>query len=182
MKQYLLIISLIAFSFFACKNAYEKELGEVEGLITMVDEIEKTVLSVDTSKAFDAQRKIAQDFKVLNSLNDTLSKEDAFRLDDFYSGKKKIFRFSSNYMYILKQVEFAKKQLNELKQDLNNGLIEKDKFKEYYSTEHASIMDLNMQVNKSVNGVDEAVQKLELNRSEIDKLLEELSNKAVENE
>lgn len=181
MKKYIFLIFIISAGFIACNNAYEKEIAEVQGLMKMVDEMEKSILSVDTSKAFTAKRNIASDIKTIEDLVDTLDRETAFRLDDLFSGKKKIYRFQENYNSILNQIKFAKNQLDNLKQDLSNGLIDKDTFGKYYSTEHASIIDLNMQVNKSVTGIDEIVQQYELNREEIKQLINELAQKSANN-
>ncbi len=182
MKLKVLLIVIFSSLLVACGNQYQKEIAEVDGLLTMVNEIEKTVLSVDTSKAFETQRQIIKDLKYIESLNDTLDKETAFLLGDFYSDKKKIDRFYSNYHVIINQIDISKKQLNNLKQDLNNGLVSSEKFKDYYSAEHASIMDIDMKVNKSVRGIDEAIQKLEINRPELDKLLADISSKSGSNE
>ncbi len=182
MKKHVLILFTLLLGFVACKNAYEKEIGEVEGLITMVDELEKAVLSVDTSKAFAAKRKMAMDIKAIDNLNDTLDRETAFRLDELFKDKKVIFRFNTNYTSILDQIEYTKKQLADLKQDLNNGLITKEEFDTYYAIEHSSIMDLNTQINKSVAGVEEAVQAYELFKGDIDKLINDLSEESADNE
>lgn len=172
---------MISLAFTACKNAMEKEIGEVDALISMVDEIEKSVLSIDTTRAFAAKKQVSMDLAMIESLDDTLDKETAFRLDDYYSGKKKLFRFSSNYKSFITQIGFAKVQLNNLKQDIDNGIVDKEKFKDYYASEQASVMELSSTVNKSVNGIEEAIQKMELDREEILTLFEELKQKKSEN-
>ena len=181
MKKYLVVALMFVLVFTACKNEMQKEIGEVEGLISMVDEIEKSVLSVDTSRAFEAKRQVSMDITMIESLGDTLDKETAFRLDDYYSGKKRLYRFSSNYTGFIKQIDFAKEQLQNLKQDLNNGLVDKEKFKDYYAAEQASVMELSSTVNKSVSGIEEAIQKMELDREEILKIFEDLKQKKAEN-
>jgi len=181
MKKYITLIFVVAIVFTACKNEMQKEIGEVDGLISMVDEIEKSVLSVDTTRAFAAKKQVSMDIAMIESIGDTLDKETAFRLDDYYSGKKRLFRFATNYNGFIKQIDFAKEQLNNLKQDLNNGLVDKEKFKDYYAAEQASVMELSSQVNKSVGGIEEAIQKMELDREEILKIFEELKQKNAEN-
>lgn len=183
MKNYILILIVtITFVFTACKNEMEKEVGEVEGLISMVNEIEKTVLSIDTTKAFQVKRQISKDLALIESLGDTLDREQAFMLDDYYFGKKRLFRFYNNYKDFITQIDYSKEQLNNLKQDLNNGLVTKEKFKEYYLAEQASVMSLNGKVNKSVGGIEESIQKMELQRPDVLALFEELKQKKVNNE
>lgn len=185
MKKYITLIFIVTVVFTACKNEMQneiqKEIEEVDSLISLVDEIEKSVLSVDTSRAFAAKKQVSMDIAMIESLEDTLDKETAFKLDDYYSGKKRLFRFASNYNGFIKEIDLAKEQLNNLKQDLNNGLIDKEKFKDYYASEQASVMSLSSQVNKSVGGLEEAMQKMELNREDILKVFEELKQKNAEN-
>lgn len=177
MKKYIVLVLGITFALFSCKNAMEKEVGEVEGLISMVNEIEKTVLSIDTAKAFQAKRQISKDLALIESLGDTLDKQSAFMLDDYYSGKKRLYRFYNNYKDFIIQIDYSKEQLNNLKQDLNNGIVTKEKFKEYYMLEQASVMELNSKVNKSVGGIEESIQKMELQRPDILALFEELKQR-----
>ena len=181
MKKHLVFILMISIAFTACKNAMEKEIGEVDALISMVDEIEKSVLSIDTTRAFAAKRQVSMDLAMIESLGDTLDKATAFKLDDYYSGKKRLFRFSTNYDEFITQIDYAKDQLKNLKQDINNGLVEKDKFQGYYNVEQASIMELSSKVNKSVGGIEVAIQKMELERDVIMSIFEELKQKKAEN-
>lgn len=181
MNKILFFVLILSLTFTACKNAMEKEIGEVDALISMVDEIEKSVLSIDTTRAFAAKRQISMDLAMIESLGDTLDKATAFKLDDYYSGKKRLFRFSTNYKGFINQIGYAKDQLKNLKQDINNGLIEKDKFKDYYIEEQASVMELSSKVNKSISGIEVAIQKMELERDEILTLFEELKQKKSEN-
>ncbi len=181
MKKYLVFILITSLAFTACKNAMEKEIGEVDSLISMVDEIEKSVLSIDTTRAFAAKRQVSMDLAMIESLGDTLDKATAFKLDDYYSGKKRLYRFSTNYKEFITQIDYAKNQLKNLKQDINNGLVEKDKFQEYYNVEQASVMELSSKVNKSISGIELAIQKMELERDEILLIFEELKQKQAEN-
>jgi hypothetical protein len=205
MKKQLLLILVIALGLFACKNSNQKEIGEVDSLISIVEETEKALLSVDTSRAYAAKRLVDQDMNLIKSIGDTLNREQAFRMDDYYSGliksigdtlnreqafrmddyysgKKKIFRFSSNYMNYVNQLNLAKKQLLNLKQDLTNGLVSENDYKHHYSVEQAAVMELNSSINKSVGGIDEAITKLEKDRAEMLKIFEELKQNSSENE
>lgn len=182
MRKFTLVLVGMIIVFSSCKNEMSKEIGEVDGLITMVNEIEKTVLSVDTAKAFQTKRQISKDLELIENIGDTLDKEDAFILDDYYSGKKRLYRFHENYEDFINQIDYAKNQLKNLKQDLNNGKVTKEKYKEYYMLEHGSILELNSKVNKSVGGIEEAMQKMELKRPEILELFEELKQKNASNE
>jgi len=180
MKNYIIILLTIGLVFNACKNSFEKEIGEVDGLINIITETENILLSIDTSRAFTASRQIKSDLEQLNAAKDTLTKEEAFRLDDYYSGKKKLYRLASDYASYNSQINFSKTQLANLKQDLTNGKITKEDFSNYYESEHAVVFDLNSQINKAVNGLEETLEKLRIDREEILNIIEQHKQKAAE--
>ena len=182
MKNYTVLFLAIILTFTACKNGYEKEVGEVDSLMSIVSETEKSLFSVDTSRAYSAKRQIEADLKFIATMGDTLDKETAFRLDEYYSGKKKLYRFSENYDDFIRQLNFSKDQLTNLKQDLNNGKIKKDDFNKYYQTEQSSIMELNSKIHKSIDGIEVAIQKMEIDRDDILEIFEGLKQSAPTND
>jgi hypothetical protein len=96
--------------------------------------------------------------------------------------KKKFYRLTAGYPKFIGQIETSKKQLNDLKQDLENGLIKKENYIVYYTDEQAALKRLNFQINKLVVGIDVVVEKYETDRPELLKLIEELKQKAAANE
>lgn len=181
MKYYILLL-LTPLMLFACENAYQKEIGEVESLESIVNETEKMLFSIDTSVVYKTKRQVGEDLAQLQSFGDTLDRETAFKLGDYFAGKKQLNRFTDNYQIFVQQIEFSKKQLVDLKQDLNNGLITKEKFHEYYMAEQSSVMDLNGRVNKSVGGLDKVIERLNAERDDIIQVLESLKENSEENE
>ena len=182
MGKYIVFILCIAISFNACNNPYEKEIGEVEGLLLKVKDAEEALFSVDTSKVFTAKRQMEKDLAEFNKIQDTLTKEEAFRMADIFGSKKKLFRLKTNYPNFIGQLELSKMQLTNMKQDLENGIMKKEDFKLHFATEQAVVMQLGSQINKSVNGLDIALQKLELDRSDFLDFVEKRKLKAAENE
>ncbi len=176
----IIILLVIGSTIFACKNAYEKEIGEVDGLMNILTETENALLSVDTSRAFTASRQIKIDLDELNATKDTLSKEQAFRLDEYYSSKKKLFRLTGNYQGYVEKVNYSKNQLVNLKQDLANGKITKEDYAKYYESEQMIILDLNSQINQAIGGLEEVLEKLRINRQEVINIIEEHKSHAAE--
>ena len=87
MKKYILVIIVVGLGVISCSNPNEKEIGEVNALISIVEETEKSLLSVDTSVVFDAKRQMDKDIAMLNQYIDTVNREEAFRLDDILGNK-----------------------------------------------------------------------------------------------
>jgi len=172
MKKYILLILLIiGIGFNSCKNAYEKEIGEIEGLVSIINEAEKNLLSLDTAKVFAAKRQMQKDLRLIENSHDTLTKDESFRLDDLFSCKKRLYRLTGNYSKYVGQINFSKKQLADIKQDMENGLMSIEEFKKNLSIERNFVIDLNMQINKEVNGLDVQIEKLKLFRPEIEEII-----------
>ena len=181
MKRYLILLIITSLSFNACKNAFEKEAGQIDSLMAIVKDTENALLSVDTSRVFSTTRQMQKDIADINSVADTLDKETAFKLADYYSSKKQLYQLTSNYATYNTKINLAKKQLNDLKQDLNNGLITKEKFSDYYRTEQMAVVELNNEINRAINGLEVRLQKMELNRAEIADIIEKRKLKAEQN-
>jgi len=182
MSKFILGILFIALSFSACDNSNKKEIEEVESLIARVNETEKVLLSIDTSKVFGITRLLEKDLAEFKKIKDTLTKDEAFTVADYFGSKKKFYRLTAGYPRFIGQIETSKKQLSNLKQDLQNGLIKKDDYISFYQEEQAIFKDLNFQINKLITGIDLVVDKYENDRPELLKFMKELKLKATENE
>lgn len=182
MKKYILLILVIGFGFSACNNPNEKEIAEIDALLTIVNDTEKSLLSVDTSRVFAAKMEMEKDLAVFNKFTDTLNKEEAFKVADIFGNKKKLYRLTSNYSDFIRQINFSRDQLTNLKKDLENGLIKKEDFSGYYKTEETSLMNLNSRINQSINGIETVIGKFELDRQDLLKIIEQKKLKAAANE
>jgi len=182
MNKYILGILFIALIFGACNNPNEKEIREVDALIAKATETEKSLLSLDTAKVFGTKRQLEKDIATFTKIGDTLTKEDAFKISDIFGSKKKFYRLTAGYPKFINQLEISKKQLNDLKQDLENGLIKKENYTTYYSDEETALKDLDIQINKLVIGIDIVVEKYETDRPVLLSLMEELKQKTAVNE
>ncbi|MCB0402159.1 MAG: hypothetical protein KDD41_08750 [Flavobacteriales bacterium] len=182
MKTNTIIILIVSLGLFACGNKFEKEIGEVDGLISMADEVEKSILSVDTSRAFSVKRQMEKDLKMLDQFSDTIDKSTAIKLGEYYSGKKRVFAFYNNYLQFVSKINYTKDQLRNMKQDLENGVMPEDKFEDYYKTEQVYLMELSSQVNHSLEGLDQTITYFETSKNEIETILESLRQKEAGNE
>jgi len=181
MKKYILLIVIVGIGLVAC-NPNEKEIAEVNDLMTVVEETEHSLFSIDTAKVFAVKKQMELDLKDFNTVNDTLSKEEAFMLGDIFASKKKLFRLEENFFRLMNEIEVSKKQLNDMRQDLESGVMSKEDFKKNFAIENTAIMNLGSQINKSVSGIEVAVQKFELDRPDLLKFLEKRKERASSNE
>ena len=177
MKKNISIIIITFLGVISCTNPNEKAIAEVDALLVIVEESENSLLSVDTSIVFAAKRQMDNDMTEIKMITDTLTREEAFKLDDIFRTRKRFNKITTNYSGFIHEVEFSKNQLNNLKQDLENELMKKEDFKIHYAKEKEYIMVIKSQINKVVGGLDEAIEKQKIDRPT---LLEIIENKKLE--
>jgi len=142
MKNFIISLIVLSIAFFSCKNAFEKEDGEIESLHQLIDNAEEVLLSVDTSKTFPVIREMKKGLWNFGNKYDSLDKEVAFKVADYYGNKKLLYFIFNNYTKLANELNIARKQLDALKTDLNNGVITKEQFVEYYKNEQEIIINL----------------------------------------
>ena len=178
MKKYILGTLFVALLIGACTNPNKKEINEVDALLVSVIEVEQSLLSIDTAKVFGTKRQLEKDLAAFNKIGDTLSREDAFEIADYFGSKKKLYRLTAGYSALVNQIRISKEQLNNLKQDLENGLIDKEDYATYYSEEQSILKALMLKINKLTTGIDRVVEKYEADRPKLLLLIEDLKQKA----
>jgi hypothetical protein len=110
-------------------------MDQVDKLLSLVKEAEKEILTIDTSLVFSTKRQMVKDFKTYTQFTDTVSKEEAFRIDEIFGSKKKFIRITKKYNSFIVKIKHSKEQLNHLKTDLENELMSKEDFLTYYESE-----------------------------------------------
>jgi endonuclease IV len=168
----ILILVITGAIFMGCGNTSQKEMEQVDALLTLVKETEKELLAIDTSMVFAMKQQIVLDFKTYSQFSDTVSKEEALRVDEIFGNKKKFTKITKNYHVFINDVNHAKEQLSQLKTDLENELVSKDDYQTYYESEKAAVNHILLQVKKSTSNFDIAIGKYELERPELLKLIE----------
>ena len=96
MKNFISIL-ILGIIFIGCTNTYQNEIDQVDELLSLVKDAEKEILMIDTSRVFSMKRQMVRDFKNYTQFTDTVSKEEAFRIDEIFGNKKKFIRFAKNY-------------------------------------------------------------------------------------
>ena len=180
MKNIFLPILLLTITLFSCKNTFEKELKEIADIHDTINNTEEVLLSVDTIKTFALVREIKQDLWKFGNKYDSLSKEDAFKIADYYSNKKSLYFFYSNYSKFTTEIEISRAQLDALKKDLNDGLISKEQFLDYHKNEQEIVVGLNAKINNSVSGIAISTDRILKGKAEIKEILARYKIERVE--
>ena len=90
---------------------------------------------------------IKEDLNRIRTNNDTLVKEAAFKVAKYMGETEILYNLTKNYSKYDTEIKDLKKQLNNLKQDLDNKLISKEDFVKYYQAEQQAVLSINNQIN-----------------------------------
>lgn len=161
------ILCLIAISFSNCTNQ------ERIKRIARIDSLENIITA--TSEIFDSiDWEIIENQSIITRENidyihryytDTMSKEEAEILTNYYNANKGYAKLMALKIQNAEEIKYSKEQLENLKTDVNNGLIDIKKYRKYINTE-----------SKAVNQLNITIRNIEKVHSKIDPLFDSSSS------
>ncbi len=170
----LIILAIISsISLLSCGEDYTNEIGHVDGLIKILDSSEEVLHNVDTATLFEMTIFVKESTAKIQSKNDTLTKEAALEADQYISNLKALYDLSKNYKKYQIEIDIIRTQLNNLKQDLDNGLISKKQFPAYYEIEQAGVIGINDKITHATNGMSNRLDKMKENKAAFEKLIDD---------
>lgn len=167
------LLSISSICLFSCQEDYTNEIGHVDGLIKILDSSEEVLHNVDTATLFEMTIFVKESIAKIQSKNDTLTKEAALEADQFIGRLKSLYGLSKNYKKYQKEIDLIRTQLNNLKQDLDNGIISKQQFPAYYENEQGGVININDKINHATNGMSNRLQKMKENKAAFEKLIDD---------
>ncbi|NUM50944.1 MAG: hypothetical protein HUU48_07490 [Flavobacteriales bacterium] len=156
MKYLILFTFIISTLLFSCQSGkYQKEISALDSLHNLLNIAEQQLASTDTAKVrtIKAEMQKNMDF-ITENYKDTFSMDMAMMLSDYAFPKKKVYRnFIGNYSKFLKDIEYTRSQLSNLKQDLENKSIPEDKVLTYFTTEQNAVLTICNTIDQNVNTI-----------------------------
>jgi hypothetical protein len=149
----LLIISILLFAAWGCKNTIEdKNTQQIDSAIAVIEGAQQAINALDSAE-------VARLNKVYDAYN-TFFVEEYTDVNnrEFYTGplseladcRKRLIRTAMAFQGWKKELERVHEQLSTLRHDYANQLIEKEDFEKYLSTEMATAEKINSEVTKNV--------------------------------
>ncbi|MBA3663665.1 MAG: hypothetical protein H0W61_05600 [Bacteroidetes bacterium] len=140
-----LILLLLIFFFSSCiKNAiYETQLKSLDSLSGALNQKISELRQVDTiilKKAISKYNNYKQ--FIQQNVNDTVNKEQANHLQQFYVSGKNLTEFSNNRSTILARGSLLNSQINKLIADVKEQAVDQDKLAQFSSEEKQAAKDL----------------------------------------
>jgi len=155
MKKLIFVTLILPLCFLACKSGkHAKEVKTIDSLYTVIDTIEKNLNSADTIKVKDVFEEYMKNIgQIRDCFNDKKGDTTWKIITPYGIIKKPLKNFLNDYSSLYEEIRYSRKQLDNLKADIEGGNIQKDTILEYTENEVISVNRLKQIVNFSVDGV-----------------------------
>lgn len=134
---------------------YDKEVAEVDSLLTVMQNANTKLMSVDSAKV---ERYFANSEHLLDYLDanykDTMELETAVLVSEYAYIKKVLGKYGKQKKEYLELMTFNNKQLAALKADLEHGVSPEDSVPIYLETEAKAVDGLNKSIHAIVENVE----------------------------
>lgn len=150
---YLALISIVAFS--SCNSAVKKkQIAKIDSLITIIDTTGsklKTINKDTVTKKFEAYKKTNE--KVAEHYQKYRNEENWSYLCNYQNVRKPFKTMVLNYNSFNAELKSAREQLENLKHDVQEGLISKEEFNNFIILEAKNTHEISFKINKQVESV-----------------------------
>jgi len=169
---YLLMILMVGYLFSCTSKADQAKIQSIDTLMLTLNDAEEMLLSVDANLVDEKlnELKEKEDFLKKN-LRDSLDKPTALEIGEYFTYGKALRFYKENYSEFMEAINTSRKQLNDLKADVENGLLTDEKFNEYYNNEMRIALEITQNVERAVNGVNVVLPKIDEKQPVIEKII-----------
>ncbi len=182
-KEYIGILSLLLFAIGCGPSISEEKLNQIGELETILDSSEARVLSIDTALA----KQLADTFELKlyffqYKLKDTLPREEATFIDTWYGMRKTVRKYSRNVDLILNEINISKKQMQDLRFDAENGLLDEKQFDDYISLERNNVEKVGYAADDLMNRFEKVYPLIQKKLPRVDSLIKAYREKEIQKE
>ena len=164
-----IVYFLLAFS--SCKNKtdYSKEISRLDSAVAKLKEAEKVFLSVDTNSLKNIYNSSQEKLHLITDKisKDTVKKKTAMFLSEAYSHTGNLHNLLENKKFMERALKDGEQRISDLKHDLTEDLIEKNKSTEYIVNELSASQKIYDVVNKAIKNAKSSSSKLDSMKTQI---------------
>jgi len=167
MKKLPFVVLVLSLALFACNSTpYTEEIQDAKSLIDTLNLAEKELATIDTSGYRDASKgyavKVGYIQKTYMNNGDTINRKLAEILTGYKELKKPYQQFISKYETTQQEIEFSRKQLKNLKYDMERASLDSQMVADFMETERDAVQKITTAVeqlknSKSVTKVKAAI-------------------------
>ncbi len=126
----------------------QKQITQVDSLMTIVTSAEKTMSDLNPDEFAKILDTVKQDVSFIQShYPDTMDLPIALKIDYYYRTLKSVRKFKETFKSQKSELTYTNQQLSNLKQDLDNEVLKVDDFKELFPLEAQAVERHNESVS-----------------------------------
>lgn len=167
----LLSIAYCLLAFPSCKQKtdYSKEISSLDSAFVKLKEAENIFLSADTNSFRSVYNFYQEKFHLIRKKisKDTVKKNTAVFLSDTYEQTGNLQNLLDNKKFFERALREGRQRINDLKHDLTEDLIEKNKSAVYVINEITASQKITAAVNRVIEKAKTAAAKLDSLKTEI---------------
>jgi hypothetical protein len=174
MNPRLLLLLLIPFAFFSCKNnPHAEKIKTLDSLYAEVLITEEILSQVDKEEAQAAMEDILYKANLAGSLGTAaMDFESARKVGELRKLRKSFNNYIKNKDKMSEKIEISKTQLKTLSDDLKKNLISADQVDEFFQTEVNIAVEMNLQYRSTVQLARESLEYYRNNHAEVSDILD----------
>lgn len=157
--KHLLYISTIFL--FACQASInDKQREELNYIQDLIDSSGYYITSIDSVFAIDATKNFNSNiYYIKNKMVDTLDNNTMLFIDKYYGLRKGFRKLGEKYLGTVAEFKISREQIENLKHDINNGLVEPNQLDQYLELEKKNI-ELVFESSKTIARVNKSLVPL----------------------
>jgi hypothetical protein len=156
---------------------------EVEEMVTIIDssytsiqKAEAALMAIDSAKIGNMVRYNDNSLSYIQDhFKDTATKEEGIFMSDIIAVKRSFSKLSRQQESLIDDMIYAKAQLNDLKKDVEGGLVTRQEFDVYFDTEKQAIDLFISTVTSTVSWNESNTRRFETMKPQIEKFIEEIN-------
>lgn len=173
MKNYASIgLVILLFTASCGPKINEKQQESLNELTLKVDSSLAILTAIDSAEMMQMGSDFEQmKFFLLNDIKDTLSPATVFYLDSFLNLKKPMAFITSKYSPLKQEGLIIQQQMKDLKQDVENRLVDEEQFEKYYTLEKENYSKLHEAVGQFNNAYNVSRRRYTNMKPKIDSII-----------
>ncbi len=170
------LILLFSLVLFSCANNREEEVKKIDELLVQIEQTENKFNAIDSVNLFSVYTKMITDLKDLHLFTDTLENETFKKINNANTHLAALTAATQYFYIISSELQHSKKQVQNLKQDAGNGLIEKAKFVDRLKEEQEIILNLTQVIDSTYKDLDLKLEETKKLYPTVDSIVDYLKN------
>lgn len=177
-----IFIFLIASAMVACgPRITDEQMNSLKQLELQLDSTIQDFEQIDSAEAFKAIETYEANLSYLQKeIKDTLPRKTAFFVDSYYQMRKPLRKYAQNYSIVKSELTLSEKQLEDLRRDVENGLVELEQFNDYLAIEQKTVDQLEAVTTDLIMNMNKVMPMYEKKNPRIDSLVKVYKLKQAE--